>query len=75
MKYIAVHMPLWKRRHVFEIVKAQLLHLNQELEGHGIALWPFFIHSPEDPDIHQHNDLHHAKSAIVTCENQYLSRS
>jgi len=69
---IAIHIPTWKRPGVVDIMVQHLRHQATELEGQGIRLWPFFIHSPEDPMPYDWTQAAKEGAGIVTCSNARL---
>ena len=71
---IAVLIPVWQRPEVTQIVVEHITWSNWQLAPAGIQLWPFVVHSPEDPDPYAWSKLDGEGWSILTCENRPLGK-
>ncbi len=74
MYTLAIHIPTWKRPGVTHIMVQHLRHQRLELDGRGIALWPFVIQSPGDPKPYDWSVPSSEGWGIVACSNARLGR-
>jgi len=74
MHKIATLIPIWKRPEVTQLVVEHITWLNWQLEDIGISLWPFVVHSPEDPDPYDWTKLDDEPWTILTCSNNPLGK-